>query len=422
MSFLQPIRALTAGQRRTFGACFLAWTLDASDFFILTFCLKTIAADFHVTPTTVTKSLFWTLAMRPVGALLFGMLAEKIGRKPTLILNVLCFTLFGIASAFAPSFGAFLVLRAMFGVAMGGEWGVGAALAFETLPASGRGFFSGLLQEGYVTGHLVAAALFGLLFSHLHGTGFATNWRVMFLVSALPSLLVVGLLLTVKESPIWLAAKQGKVAAAGVSAPASGGLASLVHHVPLLLMMILLMTTFASFSHGTQDLYPTFLQRDHGLSPGTTSWVAIAGDVGAFLGGISFGALSERWGRRRAIMTAALLAIPMIPLWSWSHTAAMLACGGLLMQFMVQGAWGVVPAYLNEMSPGPVRAIVPGLTYQLGNLIASWNSHLQESAAKTYYSERLGPVLGWTVLIVAVCMAVIASLARERRGMDLETA
>src|ERR1700761_2024095 len=165
MSFLDPVRALSSSQRRTFGACFLAWTLDAADFFILTFCLKTLAADFHVSPTEATNALFWTLAMRPVGALLFGMLAERIGRKPTLILNVLCFTLFGIASAFAPTFGVFLLLRALFGVAMGGEWGVGAALAFETLPASGRGFFSGLLQEGYVTGHLVAAALFGLVFS-----------------------------------------------------------------------------------------------------------------------------------------------------------------------------------------------------------------------------------------------------------------
>ncbi len=410
-------QSLSPRQLYTFITCFLAWTLDAADFFILTFCLKTIAADFQVTPTTVTKALFWTLAMRPVGALLFGMLAERMGRKRALILNVLCFTTFGVASAFAPSFATFLLLRALFGVAMGGEWGVGAALALETLPASGRGFFSGLLQEGYVTGHLVAAALFGLVFSHLHGTGYATNWRVMFCLSALPSLLVVGLLVGVAESPVWLAARQG----AGEIAAAGGGesrWALLRRHIPLLLMLILLMTSFASFSHGTQDLYPTFLQRDHRLSAGTTSWVAIAGDVGALLGGITFGALSERWGRRRAITTAALLAIPMIPLWAWSHTAVLLACGGLLMQFMVQGAWGVVPAYLNEMSPGPLRAIIPGLTYQLGNLIASWNSHVQESAASRFYGGRLAPVLGWTVLLVAVFMAIVAATAREKRGTD----
>lgn len=422
MSFLDPVRALTPGQRRTFGACFLAWTLDASDFFILTFCRTALAGDFHVTPTESTKALFWTLAMRPVGALLFGLLAERIGRKPTLLLNVLCFTLFGVASAFAPTFGMFLFLRALFGIAMGGEWGVGAALALESLPAKGRGFFSGLLQEGYVTGNLVAAALFGMIFPHLHGAGYLTNWRVMFCLSAVPSLFVFLLLFRVDESPVWLAARQARSVDRTAAAPIGSRWALLSQHLPLFIMLILLMTTFASFSHGTQDVYPTFLQRDHKLSPGTTSWVSVAGNIGAFLGGISFGALSERWGRRRAIITAALLAIPMIPLWAWSHTVLMLAAGGLLMQFMVQGAWGVVPAYLNEMSPSAVRAIVPGLTYQLGNLIASWNSHVQESAAKAYYNERLGPVLAWTVLIVAVCMAVVASLARERRGMDLSGA
>lgn len=417
MPSLQPIRSLTGKQLLTFTACFLGWTLDAFDFFILTFCLRTVAADFHVTPATVTTSLFWTLCMRPVGALLFGALAERFGRRKILIINVLCFSLFEVASGFAPTFGTFLFTRALFGIAMGGEWGVGAALAMETLPSSGRGFFSGLLQEGYVTGNLLAAAMYGLIFPHLHGVGYFANWRMMFCLGAVPTLLVVLLLLRVEESPVWLS-RQGKPTEKLSTAQL---MAQIRQHLPLFLLLMCLMTCFASFSHGTQDLYPTFLQRDYGLSAQTTSWVAIVGNIGAFLGGLSFGALSERFGRRRMMVTAALLAIPVIPVWAWSHTAVWLAAGGLLMQFMVQGAWGIVPVHLNEMSPPMVRASFPGFTYQLGNLFAAWNSHLQESAAAHFYGGRLAPVMGWTVLIVAIALSVLAASGREARGADLTT-
>ena len=210
MPFFSEIRALTRVQRNTFSACFLGWTLDAFDFFLLTFCLKAIAADFHVGVEQVAEAIFWTLVMRPVGALLFGAMAERYGRRPTLMVNVVSFSVFEFASAFAPTLHIFLVCRALFGVAMGGEWGVGAALALETLPARGRGFFSGLLQEGYVVGSLLAAAVFGLLFPHLHGTGMMTNWRVMFMVGALPALLAFYLNYKVEESPTWLAAHRNR--------------------------------------------------------------------------------------------------------------------------------------------------------------------------------------------------------------------
>ena len=211
MSLLRELRSLTAVQRNTFVACFLGWTLDAFDFFLLTVCLRAIAADFHVTIPQVAEAIFWTLVMRPVGALVFGLLAERFGRRPTLMLNVVAFSLFVLASAFAPSLKIFLICRALFGIAMGGVWGVGAALALETLPTSGRGFFSGVLQEGYVVGNLLAAALYGLLFPHLHGSGMFTAWRVMFMIGALPALLALYMQFKVAESPVWLAAREKRL-------------------------------------------------------------------------------------------------------------------------------------------------------------------------------------------------------------------
>ena len=411
--FLKPFRSLTSSQRRVFAACFLGWALDAFDFFLLTYCLDSIAATYHVSLATAADSITWTLCMRPVGALLFGLLAEKIGRRPTLMLNVLTFSIFSVGSAFAPGFTSFLVMRALFGVAMGGEWGVGAALALESLPAEGRGFFSGLLQEGYVAGNLLAAVAYGAIYPHLHAHGFMTKWRMLFLLGALPAALAGFIAVGVEESPAWKA---------GRARGSNRGYRELVKFLPFFGFVALLMFGFTSFSHGTQDLYPTFLKHDCGLSVQVTSVVSIVGTVGAFLGGICFGTLSERLGRRRAIVLASLLAVPVIPLWVWSHTAAMLALGGFLMQFMVQGAWGVIPVHLNELSPGPVRAVLPGVAYQLGNMLSSRNVHFQAAAAQSVFGGRLAPVMGWTVVFCAVFIAVVASLGREARGADLSGA
>jgi SHS family lactate transporter-like MFS transporter len=420
MPLMQPFRALSGSQRRTFAACFLGWTLDAFDFFILTWCLDSVAATFHVSQVTVTDSLFWTLCMRPVGALLFGVLAERFGRKRILILNIACFTVFELSSAFAPSFAIFLVTRALFGIGMGGEWGVGAALAFESLPAKGRGFFSGLLQEGYATGNLLAGALYGItyafVFPHIHGAAYLTNWRALFVLGALPSLVVIWLLVGCRESPAWLASRNVIKEKAADAVPV---FRQVVMYLPKFLLLTLMMTAFMSFSHGTQDLYPTFLKHDIGFSKTTATWVSTAGGFGAIFGGICFGSISERLGRRRAIVAAALLAIPMVPLWAWSHTAVLLACGGFLMQFMVQGAWGVIPVHLNELSPGPVRAIFPGLAYQIGNLTTSYNGHIQTALAASLFAGHLGPVLGWTVLLVGVAVALLSGFGREAKGADL---
>lgn len=405
MSFFGPFRTLSSAQRRTFIACFLGWALDAFDFFIMVWCLNAIATDFHTKVSAVAEGLFLTLALRPVGAFLFGRMADRYGRRPTLMLNIVSYSVIELASAFAPSLTALLVLRALFGIAMGGEWGVGAALAFETLPAENRGFFSGLLQEGYVVGNLIAAAAYALLFSHV-------GWRGMFVVGALPAFLVLYIRARVDESPAFLqrgvAARQERHVGAGVRT-----------YVGTFLFLVVLMFAFNSLSHGTQDLYPTFLEKNLALQPRASGTIGIISGIGALLGGILFGAWSERIGRRRAIVLAALLAIPMIPLWAYSHSVPMLALGGFLMQFMVQGAWGIIPAHLNELSPPAVRGTFPGFTYQLGNLLASKNGVIQATLAERRYGGSYPPVLAGTVVIVATLVAAVTLLGREAKGADL---
>ena len=404
MEFVGNFRRLTAVQRNTFIACFLGWSLDAFDFFILIFCVSALAGQFETKVSAITEAIFLTLAMRPVGAFLFGMMADRFGRRPALMVDIIAYSVFELASAFAPSLKVFLIMRALFGIAMGGEWGVGAALAFETLPAEGRGFFSGLLQEGYVVGYLMAALVYGTLFQYV-------GWRGMFVIGALPAFLVIYIRTKVDESPAWL---QGRVARTesqlGKDVWSHGG---------IFLFLIVLMFAFNSLSHGTQDLYPTFLQKNLLFTPKTVSLIAIVYNIGALLGGIAFGTWSERIGRRRAIIIAALLAIPVIPLWAYSQTVPMLALGGFLMQFMVQGAWGVIPAHLNELSPPAVRGTLPGFAYQLGNFLSSRNSVIQAKLAESRYGGAYPPVLAWTVLIVASLVAIVTLSGKERRGADL---
>ncbi len=402
------LRELTGAQLKAFVASLLGWSLDAFDFFIFVFCLKAISSEFHTDVKSVAEGIFLTLAFRPLGALFFGWLAEKYGRRPILMLNVVSYAAAQLATAFAPNLATLLVLRAVFGFAMGGEWGVGAALALETLPAKGRGFFSGLLQEGYVIGYLLASLVFAYVFVHV-------GWRGMFIIGASPALLVLYIRYGVAESPAWLAgaATQRATAAAVWSAAKT--------HLPTLLYLVLLMACFNAFSHGSQDLYPTFLQSQHHLSPETTGKIAIVMNLGALAGGICFGTLSERLGRRRAIVLAALLALPMIPLWAYAQTVVLLALGGFLMQFMVQGAWGIVPAHLNELSPPSVRAILPGFAYQLGNLAASRMSPFQAGIAEAHGGDY-AYILSWTMAVVAVALIVVTTLGREARAVELRVA
>jgi SHS family lactate transporter-like MFS transporter len=405
MEFIGHFRRLTPVQRNTFVACFLGWSLDAFDFFILTFCVSAIATQFQAKVSAVAEAIFLTLVFRPLGAFLFGMMADRFGRRPTLMLDIIAYSVFELSSAFAPSLKVFLITRALFGIAMGGEWGVGAALAFETLPAEGRGFFSGLLQEGYAVGYLMAALVFGTVFNYV-------GWRGMFIIGALPAFLVIYIRTKVDESPAWA---QGRAARKTESRTGK----DILTYLGTFAFLIVLMFAFNSFSHGSQDLYPTFLTKQHQFAPRTVMFITVMANIGALLGGIIFGTWSEKIGRRKAIVIAALLSIPIIPLWAYSHTVLMLALGGFLMQFMVQGAWGVIPAHLNELSPPEVRGTFPGFAYQIGNLLSSRNGVLQAKIAEQRYAGVFAPVLAWTLLIVATLVAVVTGVGRERRGVDL---
>ena len=346
-----------------------------------------------------------TLAMRPVGAFLFGIMAERFGRRVTLMVDIIAYSVFELASAFAPSLKTFLILRALFGIAMGGEWGVGSALAFETLPVEGRGFFSGILQEGYTTGYLLAALTFGTLFTFI-------GWRGMFVVGALPAFLVIFIRTKVEESPAWVKGQEAKKSAAKQGP-------GVLTYIGSFLFVVILMAAFNAFSHGTEDLYPTFLLKNHGFSPKTVGLIGVIAGIGGLLGGTLFGALSERWGRRRTIVITALLSIPIVPLWVYAHSVRMLALGSFLMRFMVQGAWGVIPAHLNELSPPAVRGTFPGFAYQLGNLISSKNIVLQSKLVEGRFNGSYPPMFAWTVAIIASAVALLTMCGTEKRGSDL---
>ena len=399
MSILNDLKALTPNQRNVVIATFLGWTLDAFDFFIIVFVLKDIAKEFNTDIPSVTATLFLTLAMRPLGAFIFGMAADRFGRRPTLMANILFYSIVEFLSGFAPSLTVLVILRGLFGIAMGGEWGVGASLTMETIPPKTRGIVSGVLQAGYPSGYLLAAVLYGTSFHFL-------GWRGMFMVGVLPALLVFFIRRNVEESPAW---KQR-------SRQPSRILQTIKRRWGLFIYVILLMTAFNSFSHGTQDIYPTFLQVQHKFPPEIVSTIAIIYNVGAILGGLVFGTFSERIGRRRAIVLAALLTLPVIPLWAFSNNILLLTIGAFLIQFFVQGAWGVIPVHLNELSPDSVRGTFPGFTYQLGNLFASKNGTIQATFAVSL-GNNYGLALASTAAIVASAVAIITALGPEARGV-----
>jgi SHS family lactate transporter-like MFS transporter len=402
MSVLDDLRSLTPQQRNTVIASFLGWTLDAFDFFILVFILKAIAEEFDTDVPAVSVAVFLTLAMRPLGALLFGIAADRYGRRVTLMVDVLLYSLFEFLSGFSTSLTMLIAFRVLYGIAMGGEWGVGASLVMESIPDRTRGIVSGMLQAGYPCGYLLASLVY-LLFPLI-------GWRGMFMVGVLPALLVLFIRRNVEESPSFVK-NQTRVRRPFATV--------LRENIPLFIWAVLLMTAFNFFSHGTQDLYPTFMETQRQYSTYTVSAIAIVYNIGAMVGGLFFGALSQRIGRRRAIVIAALIAIPVAPLWTYASGPVMLAVGAFLMQLFVQGAWGVVPAHLNELSPDEVRGTFPGFAYQLGNLIASVNAPLQAGLAKHLHGDY-ALVLMLGAMIVAAAVALLAGFGYEKKDASFE--
>lgn len=403
MVIIDELKALDRPQRAAFTASFLGWALDAYDFFLLTFVMKDIASDFAVKVSAISVALTLTLVARPVGAFVFGQLADRHGRRPVLMIDVALYSVLAVASAFSPNLVVLLVLRCLFGFAMGGEWGIGASLALETIPARSRGVVSGILQEGYPVGYFLAA-LANLALPHI-------GWRGLLATGAIPALLILYVRRHVPESPAWEAMRER-----GEHLKPQSFLGAVKGHWGRLVYVVVLMTCFNYFSHGTQDLYPTFLKVQRAMSPAMVTVLTIVLNLGAVCGGLIFGALSERIGRRRAIVLGALLALPVIPLWAFGATPLMLGAGAFLIQIAVQGAWGVVPAHLNELSPPDARGTFPGFAYQLGNLFAAANAVLQARIAEAH-GNNYGLALAIVCGVVAVALAVVTWFGPEAKGV-----
>jgi SHS family lactate transporter-like MFS transporter len=391
-----------ANQRNAVLAGFLGWTLDAFDFFILTLVLDDVAAAFGKTRPQIALAITLTLAMRPLGAIVFGLMADRYGRRLPLMLNVIFYAVISVLCGLAPSYGVFIGLRMLFGIGMGGEWGVGASLALESAPARIRGLLSGLLQEGYALGNLLAALAFRTIYpvanAHFPGNG----WRIMFFVGGLPALLSLFIRARVKESEAWHEHRTDWATYRR----------SLLQHRGLFLYLVLLMTMMNFMSHGTQDMYPTLLATQ-GYSKTRIADITVLSMIGAILGGLGFGHYSDRTGRRRAMITAALSALLVLPLWIAGFSPLMTLLGVFLMQFFVQGAWGVIPAHINELSPGELRGFFPGFAYQLGVMFAASIPYV-ESALGEIFTYR--QAMGLLMTFVFIIGAVVIWLGPEQKG------
>ena len=380
-------------------AGYLGWTLDAFDFFLVVFCLTAIGKEFHASDKQMALTLFVTLAFRPLGAFLFGLMADRYGRRLPLMIDLVFYSLVEVASGLAPNFTTFLILRALFGIGMGGEWGVGASLAMEKVPPRLRGVLSGFLQQGYAMGNLLAAACYFLLFERF-------GWRPLFFIGGLPALLALFVRMRVKESEVWKRTKHESWGQLGTAIAANW---------KMFLYIAFFMMTMNLAAHGTQDMYPTFLQRQWHFSVGQRSGVTAVSMMGAVIGGTLCGWFSDRLGRRRIIMAALLGAVLVVPLWAFAPSLALLVAGAFLMQFLVQGAWGVIPAHLSELSPDSVRGFLPGFGYQCGVLLSSAVSYVEaEVAVRTSYAVAMAATAA-TVFLMA---AAAAALGPERRGTE----
>jgi SHS family lactate transporter-like MFS transporter len=389
----------TEGHGAAVFAGFLGWTLDAFDFFLVVMCLTAIAQEFHRSDAAIAFSITLTLAFRPVGAFIFGLMADRYGRRIPLMIDLVFYSVVEVATGFAHTFTTFLILRALFGIGMGGEWGVGASLAMEKVPPRLRGLLSGILQEGYALGYLLAAICFYIVFPRW-------GWRPMFFIGGLPALLGLFVRFKVKESEVWQKNRQSSWSNLG---------REIVSHWKLFLYLTLLMMTMNLASHGTQDMFPTFLKRYWGMKPTQIAIVTSISMLGAILGGIAVGSLSDRFGRRKTMVTSLVFAIAAVPLWAYAPSLALLVVGAFLVQFFMQGAWGIIPAHLSELSPDPVRGFLPGFAYQCGVLLAGSVGYIEALLAqRTTYANAMA----LTAFVVFTLAAAVIALGREKKGIE----
>jgi SHS family lactate transporter-like MFS transporter len=379
-------------------AGFLGWTLDAFDFFVLVFVLSAVGKAFGRSIPAVALTLTVTLAMRPVGAFVFGLLADHYGRRLVLMANVAFFSLMEVMSGLAQNYPQFFLLRLLYGIGMGGNWGVGASLAMESAPPKWRGILSGLLQEGYALGNVLAAIAYFAIFPHW-------GWRAMFFIGAAPGLLTMLICLRVEEPQAWLESRTNW----------SNYRRAIFKNSRLFLYLVALMAAMNFISHGTQDLYPTFLQRQHHFGVNATALITLLSMIGAILGGLTFGHFSDRRGRRRSMVWAVLLAGATVPMWILAPNPLLIVLGAFIMQFMVQGAWGVIPAHINELSPPQLRGFFPGLAYQFGVLIASSIGYL-EALLGEHFSYTIS--MGSLAIVVLSFGAIIISAGPEAKGVS----
>jgi SHS family lactate transporter-like MFS transporter len=368
-------------QRNAVLAGFLGWTFDAFDFFVLTFLIGDIGKAFGKSRPEVALTLTLTLAMRPVGAFIFGVMADRFGRRLPMTINIVFYALVSALSGLAPTFTTFLILRMLFGVGMGGQWGVSASLALESVSPKWRGVLSGLLHQGYSLGNLLAALAFLTVYPVMQHTYPEYAWRAMFFIGGLPALLSIFVLTRVKESEAWHE-NRTDWRSYWKSMPAVW---------QRFLYLVVLLTTMGFISHGTQDLYPTFLLQQRKFTPQHAAETTMLSMVGAILGGLVIGYCSDRFGRRRAMIGGALAALLIVPLWIAAPTDVLIVFGGFLMQFCVQGAWGVIPAHMNELSPGHLRGFLPGFAYQIGMLLAGIVPYLEALLGEHFsYAQAMG--------------------------------
>ena len=391
-------------QRNAVLAGFLGWTLDAFDFFILTLIIDDVATAFGRTRPDIAFALTVTLAMRPVGAFVFGIMADRLGRRLPLMLNVIFYALLSVLSGVAPNYQVFIILRMLFGVCMGGEWGVGASLALESASPRLRGLLSGLLQEGYAMGNLLAAIAFRLLYPTFNSMYPGNGWRMMFFLGGLPALLSLFIRSRVKESAAWHEHRTDW----------STYRRSLPQYWKRFVYLVLLMTMMNFMSHGTQDMYPTMLGTI-GYDRARIADVTMLSAIGAVLGGLAFGYYSDLSGRRRSMITAMICGLLVVPAWIGGINPIVTLIGVFLMQFFVQGAWGIIPAHINELSPNHLRGFFPGFAYQLGVLCAASIPYIESLLGERFsYAQAMG---GLVALVFLGALAVTA-LGPEARGVS----